>query len=97
VPWILIDLVDEVDWSLDWVGVAVFLPLDDDDSSCSPLRGAVRTGGFDRKFLSWARAWSTSGVHTNFSWCLSSLKKGSPRSPSFEINMFKAVMHPVSF
>jgi hypothetical protein len=24
----------------------------------------------------------------NFSWCLSSLKKGSPRSPSFEINLF---------
>jgi hypothetical protein len=25
------------------------------------------------------------------------LKKGSPRSPSFEINLFKAAMHPVSF
>jgi hypothetical protein len=24
------DLADEVYWSLDWVGVAVFLPLDDD-------------------------------------------------------------------
>jgi hypothetical protein len=28
---------------------------------------------------------------------LSILKKGSPRSPSFEINLFKAAMHPVSF
>jgi hypothetical protein len=25
------------------------------------------------------------------------LKKGSPRSPSFKINLFKAAMHPVSF
>jgi hypothetical protein len=25
------------------------------------------------------------------------LKKGSPRSPSFEKNRFKAAMHPVSF
>jgi hypothetical protein len=36
-------------------------------------------------------------VHTNFSWCLSSLKKGSPRSPSFEMNLFKVAIHPVSF
>jgi hypothetical protein len=28
---------------------------------------------------------------------LSNLKKGVPRSPSFEINLFKAAMHPVSF
>jgi hypothetical protein len=27
------DLADEVDWSLDWVGMAVFLPLDDDGST----------------------------------------------------------------
>jgi hypothetical protein len=33
----------------------------------------------------------------NFSWCLSSLKKGSPCSPRFEINLFRAAMHPVSF
>jgi hypothetical protein len=33
----------------------------------------------------------------NFSWCLSSLKKRSPCSPSFEINLFRAAMHPVSF
>jgi hypothetical protein len=33
----------------------------------------------------------------NFSWCLSSLKKGSPHYPSFEINLFKAAMHPMSF
>jgi hypothetical protein len=33
----------------------------------------------------------------NFSWCLNNLKKGSPRSPSFEMNLFKAAMHPVSF
>jgi hypothetical protein len=25
------------------------------------------------------------------------LKKGSPHSPSFEMNLFKAAMHPVSF
>jgi hypothetical protein len=25
------------------------------------------------------------------------LKKGSPRSPSFEINLFRAAMHLVSF
>jgi hypothetical protein len=24
-------------------------------------------------------------------------KKGNPRSPSFEINLFKAAIHPVSF
>jgi hypothetical protein len=27
------DLADEVDWSLDWVGVAIFLPLDVDGST----------------------------------------------------------------
>jgi hypothetical protein len=27
------DLTDEVYWSLDWVGVAVFLPLDNDGST----------------------------------------------------------------
>jgi hypothetical protein len=27
------DLADEVDWSLDKLGVVVFLPLDDDDST----------------------------------------------------------------
>jgi hypothetical protein len=25
------------------------------------------------------------------------LKKGSPRSPSFEMNLFRAAIHPVSF
>jgi hypothetical protein len=27
------DLADEVDWSLDWVGVVVFLPLNNDGST----------------------------------------------------------------
>jgi hypothetical protein len=29
--------------------------------------------------------------------CLSGLKKLSPRSPSFEINLFRVAIHPVSF
>jgi hypothetical protein len=33
VPWILQDLADEVDWSLDWIGMVVFLPLDNDGST----------------------------------------------------------------
>jgi hypothetical protein len=31
------------------------------------------------------------------SWCLSNLKKGNPRSPSREINLFKAAIQSVSF
>jgi hypothetical protein len=33
VPWILQDIADEVDWSLDWIGMVVFLPLDNDGST----------------------------------------------------------------
>jgi hypothetical protein len=36
-------------------------------------------------------------VHWNLSWRLSNLKKGSPRSPSREMNLFKGDMQPVSF
>jgi hypothetical protein len=28
-----LDLADELDWLLDWVGVVVFLPLDDDGNT----------------------------------------------------------------
>jgi hypothetical protein len=36
-------------------------------------------------------------VHWNLSCRLSSLKKGNPRSPSWEINLFMAAVQPVSF
>jgi hypothetical protein len=38
-----------------------------------------------------------SSVQWNLSWCLSNLNKGSPRSPSREMNPFKAAMQPMSF
>jgi hypothetical protein len=36
-------------------------------------------------------------VHWNLSWRLSNLKKGSPVSPSREMNRFKAAMQPMGF
>jgi hypothetical protein len=57
----------------------------------------MRIGGLDRKSLSCAKDRSAFVVYTNFSWWLSSLKKGSPRSPCFEMNQFRAAIHPVSF
>ena len=59
--------------------------------------GAVRIGGFDRKSLSCVNALSASSVHLNLFCRLRSLKKGSPCSPSLEINRLRAAMQPVSF
>jgi hypothetical protein len=41
-------------------------------------------------------AWFASSVHWNLLWSLRNLKKGSPLSPSQEMNRFKATMQPVS-
>ena len=59
--------------------------------------GVVSTGGFDRKSLSCVNAFSASSVHLILSYHLRSLKKGSPRSPSLEMNWLRAAMQPVSF
>jgi hypothetical protein len=37
-------------------------------------------------------AWFASSVHLNLSWSLSNLKKGSPLSPSREMNQFNVAM-----
>jgi len=50
-----------------------------------------------RKVLSWVNAMLASSHQENFSDAFSSLKKGSPFSPSLEINRLRAAMHPVSF
>ena len=50
-----------------------------------------------RKTLSCVNAASASFVQANFSDALSSLKKGSPFSPSRDINRLSVVMHPMSF
>ena len=40
---------------------------------------------------------ASSGVHWNLSCHFGSLKKGKPRSPSLDKNLFRAAMQPVSF
>jgi hypothetical protein len=54
-------------------------------------------GGDCRWCLRSCSVWFVSSVHLNLSWSLSNLKKGSPLSPSREMNRFKAAMQPVSF
>ena len=49
-----------------------------------------------RKVLSCVNAASASSVQENFSDAFSSLKKGSPFSPSLEMNRLRAAMHPIS-
>jgi hypothetical protein len=54
--------------------------------------------GGDYKWCMWScSACFAYSVHWNLSCRLSSLKKGKPRSPSREMNLFKAAMQPVSF
>jgi hypothetical protein len=53
-------------------------------------------GGVVRYFLS-SKASSASLVHWNLSCFLRSLKKGSPLTPSHEMNLLKVAIHPVNF
>jgi hypothetical protein len=54
-------------------------------------------GGDCRWCLRSCSAWFASSIHLNLLWRLSNLKKGSPLSPSQEMNLFKPAMQPVSF
>ena len=63
----------------------------------SPGIGVVRTGGDWRCCLRSSRATTASCDHSNLSCFFSNLEKGRPLSPSFERNLFRAAMHPVSF
>jgi hypothetical protein len=50
-------------------------------------------GGVIRYLFKSSKA-SCASVHWNLSCFLRSLKKGSPLTPSHEMNLFKAAMHP---
>jgi hypothetical protein len=54
-------------------------------------------GGVVRYCLSSSMASCASLVYWNLSCFLRSLKKESPLMPSLEMNLLKAVMHPMSF
>jgi hypothetical protein len=103
------DFVDEVNWSLHPEGVAFFLSFNhdcrtDDVSNHGDVEDQVlawlgsRQDGWQLQMvLENCSAWFASSVHLNLSWSLSNLKKGSPLSPSREMNQFKAAIHPASF
>jgi len=57
----------------------------------------VRTDGEVRKVLSCANAMSASSAQENFFDAFNSLKKGSPFSPSLEMNRLRAAIQPVNF
>ena len=74
-----------------WVVVAMY------SSRFSLSVGVVSIGGDSRWCLKSSRVVLASFVHWNFPCPLRSLKKGSPRSPSLEMNLFNAAMHRVNF
>jgi hypothetical protein len=59
--------------------------------------GATRVGGVVRYFFKSSKSSCASQVHWNLSCFLRSIKKGTPLTPSREINLLKAVMHPINF
>jgi hypothetical protein len=73
--------------------------LVDDMYNCNFLwgSGATMVGGVVRYFFKSSKAFCGSGVHYNLSYFLRSLKKGSPVTPSHEMNMLKAAIYPVNF
>jgi hypothetical protein len=58
--------------------------------------GATRVGGVVKYFLRSLKASCASLVHWNFSRFLRGLKKGSPLTPSREINLLLAAIHPIN-
>jgi hypothetical protein len=58
---------------------------------------ATRVGRVVRYFFNSLKASCASYVHWNLSCFLRSSNKGSPLTPSREINLLKAAMHPVNF
>jgi hypothetical protein len=59
-------------------------------------RGGFSTGGVVKNFFNASRASYASEVHWNLSTFLSNLLDGKPFSPSLDMNLLKAAMHPVS-
>jgi hypothetical protein len=57
---------------------------------------ATRVGGVVRYFFNSLKVSCASWVNWNLSYFLRSLKKWSPLTPSHEINLLKASMHPVN-
>jgi hypothetical protein len=54
-------------------------------------------GGVVKYFFKSSMAFCASWVHWNLSYFLSSLKKGSPLTPSRKINLLKVAMHPINY
>jgi hypothetical protein len=54
-------------------------------------------GGVVKYFFTSLKASCASWVHKNLSCFLSSLKKGSPLTPSHEMNLLKVAMHLINF
>jgi hypothetical protein len=53
-------------------------------------------GGEVKYRLSSSKASYTYLVHWNLSFCLRSLKEGTPLTPSLDMNLLKCAMHPVN-